>query len=295
MTVPADQRATLMRYLRVQDLTDREIRALLRQAARDLANAVEDAAPTGFGDAVRLAQLRLRQRVIADELWTRVGSRVTIGQRRAIKAAVEGAQTDLPSLLRNLPRLVRETLLEGAERAASGAVERAVARLGGRAQVLLSPRVYWQQALMRGTVDRLINSALARGLSAREMALEVRRYVSPSTPGGTSYAAMRLGRSEVNNSFHAATVEHWSESPFVTGMKWNLSRSHPRADTCDDYAHEDHDRLGAGIFRKENVPPKPHPQCFCYVVPSTPDDDEIVANFIAGRYNSFLSSVGTGI
>lgn len=295
MPVPADQRATLMRYLRVQSVTDKEIAALLRQAARDLAKQIENIAPTGYGDSVRLAQLRLRQRAIAQELWRLTGKAIYTGQNRAVAAALAGGDKDLAELLRRLPADVRATLLDGAEKAARDSVARSIAREGGRGQVVLSQRVYANAALMSGKVDRLINSGLARGLSPAELAREVRRYISPSAPGGASYAASRLARTEINNSFHSATAAYYNGNPFVGGMKWCLSTSHPKTDVCNDYATGDHDRLGAGVFRTENLPSKPHPQCFCYAVPVSLDDDEIVAAYVRGDYNDFLAGEGFSV
>jgi hypothetical protein len=290
--VPADQRETLLRYLRVQRVTDREIAALLRRAARDLAVQIENLAPTSFSDSVRLTQLRLRQRTIAQELWTQTGQSITTGKGRATQAALQAGDIDIGKLLKRLDRATRALLQDGAEKAAREAVGRAVARFGGRGAVLLSERVYKNQQLMTGQVDRLISSALARGLSPSELAREARKFISPTVPGGPSYSAMRLGRTEVNNSFHAASAAYYEGNPFVEGMKWNLSSSHPRSDVCNDYAGEDHDRLGAGVFRTENVPPKPHPQCFCYVVPVSASDDDIVAAFTRGDYNDFLAGQG---
>lgn len=292
MPVPADEREVLMRYLRVQRVTDAEVRALLRQAARDLARAIELNPVQSFSDSVRLAQLRIQYRVITEELWTRVGVRTRAGKIRATDAAVKGGDKDLAQLLRRLDPVARRALIEGAERAARDAVARAVARAGGRAQILLSERVYRNRSLMQGTVDRLINSGIARGLSAREMAAEVRKYVLPSTPGGASYAAMRLARTELNNSYHAASAAYYEDNPFVEGMKWNLSRSHPKADLCDDYANDNHAGQGAGVFSRLDVPPKPHPQCFCYVVPVVPDDDELIRRYSNGDYNDFLARQG---
>lgn len=288
----ADPRQTLMRYLRVQKQTDVEVRQLLRRAARDLAAQIENLAVTGYGDQVRLAQLKIRQRVIAEELWLRVGARTRVGSSRAVDAALKGGDKDLRELLRHLPANARATLIEGAEKAAREAVDRAVMRSGGRAAIELSHRVYRNRDLMTGRVDRMINSGLARGLSPAELAAEVKRYILPSTPGGASYAAERLARTEINNSFHSATVAYYEDNPFVGGMKWYLSGSHPKADECDQYAHEDSERLGAGVFRTNNVPSKPHPHCFCYVAPTTPDDDEIVAAYARGDYNEFLAGQG---
>jgi hypothetical protein len=104
-----------------------------------------------------------------------------------------------------------------------------------------------------------------------------------------SYAAMRLGRTELNNAFHTTTRNHWAATPFVPYMKWSLSGSHPRPDICNGYAEDTHVRNGeAGVFDANEVPDKPHPQCLCYVSPVTMDDDEFVQQFHAGRFDSWV-------
>jgi hypothetical protein len=292
MPVPEDKRETLLRYLRVQRVTDAELRRLLNDAARAMADAVLRDAPRSFSDSLRRAFFRQHAAAISRSLWNDIGHATTDGQRRAALRAIEGADFDLKSLLRGLPPDVASALIDSTRAGARLALDRAIARLGGRNQIVLAQSVYRNTQLMDGTIDRLINSGIARGLSAREMAAEVRRFILPNVRGGVSYAAMRLGRTELNNSYHSASVAYWSDSPFVPGMQWNLSGSHPKADICNEYADEDHERLGRGVFSTLNVPPKPHPQCLCYVVPQSLSDDEIVRKMNRGDFDGFLRANG---
>jgi hypothetical protein len=140
-------------------------------------------------------------------------------------------------------------------------------------------------------LEKLIDSALLTGSSATEIAKIAYDFIRPEVPGGASSAAMRLGRTELNNAFHRETINHWSLNPFVTGMKWNLSSSHPEGDVCDELAHDTHYSGGdPGVFKQGDVPGKPHPQCFCYIIPVTISDDELVRNFKAGKYDSWTES-----
>ena len=106
--------------------------------------------------------------------------------------------------------------------------------------------------------------------------------------GGVKYAAMRLGRTELANAFHQTTIRHTREMPWVKGYKWYRSRSHAHSDVCDEYANEDHDGLGEGVFKKANVPDKPHPQCLCYIVAVSMDDKDWLKAYNAGRFNQYL-------
>ena len=150
----------------------------------------------------------------------------------------------------------------------------------------LSARVYKTEALANGLVSKTINNALARGDSARNLAKDVRALIDPTVPGGVSYAAMRLGRTELNNAFHAQSIFDTQETPWVQSMRWNLSKRHEKdpGDECETYA-------ATGSFSKENVPEKPHPNCRCFVTPELPDYDDFENALIQGHYDSYLDSV----
>lgn len=143
----------------------------------------------------------------------------------------------------------------------------------------LSKAVYHTQALAQGWVDRKVRTALLLGKSAKEIAKDVSHMIRPDTPGGVSYAAMRLARTEINNAFHTENVTRQEDKPWTTGMTWHLSRSHPEKDDCD---------LLVGFHAKGEIPDKPHPQCFCYVTQEQIDEDEWIDRFVAGEYNDYI-------
>ena len=100
---------------------------------------------------------------------------------------------------------------------------------------------------------------------------------------------LRLARSEINNAFHAISVNHNVEKPWVEGMRWHLSRSHPKPDDCDKFAKGG--PKGDGVYRPpSNTPRKPHPHCFCYVTPEVPTEDAFLDRLIAGNYDDYLNS-----
>jgi hypothetical protein len=78
--------------------------------------------------------------------------------------------------------------------------------------------------------------------------------------GTVSYNYLRLARSEM---FRAQKVAHQanvlglqSMFPFevASGIKWNLSGSHPKWDVCDSWASEDPYNLGPGVYPPDSVP-----------------------------------------
>lgn len=212
-----------------------------------------------------------------------MGRTVTQGSLAAIERAARLGETQMRQLLGDLPERAVQSLLEATRAASRMAIERAVARLGGEGAHELSARVYRNYSLSRGHVDRLVNSAIARRLEARQLAREVRRFILPNTPGGTSYAALRLARTEINNSFHNATYQYYANNPLVDKMEWHLSRSHPHSDVCDELV---------GKYDKPEVPAKPHPQCFCYVTPAPLNEQEVIRRLDSGELNGWLQSMG---
>lgn len=275
--------------LRVVRRSDAEIRRLLNKAAQAAVADVEGLAPTGIGKIVRIGQLSAATQALRKTLrllFADVGETIRAGRVDAAEAALLSAFEWEEPYYRaaGLPKAERDRL----RAATAGLSERNVTLMLRRfttEQIPLSEQVYRTRKLASGWVQERLNLGIGRGLTARELARDVRDSIRPDVRGGVSYAAMRLARTELNNAFHAAAVESVQDKPWVMGMEWHLSGSHPRPDICDEYAHEDKFDLGNGIFPTGQVPEKPHPHCFCYVVPGLQDEDDFVAAFARGDYD----------
>lgn len=102
----------------------------------------------------------------------------------------------------------------------------------------------------------------SRRLFARARELET----SLPSPGIGTYRspiknAERIVRSEFKRSeLHGINV-YANSKAWAVGIAWRLSASHPEPDICDGLV---------GIYRKDQVPDVPHPQCLCFwvVVPA---------------------------
>lgn len=278
MTSPPP-RDPLIRYLGVQRQADRALNQVLARAARDAQRRVValELGPPGIGARVRQAQLTgvLRAiRELQEDLWVQgIGPLITSNVRDAQFAAIKAGEVIDSVLFEALPAEQADILRASARRMAeSGLVTEA-----NRIAVELSPRVYRNAQLASGAIEATIRSGIIQGLSARELAGTVRAFIHPSTPGGVSYAASRLARTELNNAFHQRQIAT-ANKPWVNGVKWNLSKSHPKADRCDEYAKEDSHNLGPGVFPKTEVPRKPHPHCLCYMTYELQNEDDFVAD-----------------
>ena len=278
----------------VMQRADRDIIRILKRAQADINKTLRAlAARRGIGARVETLRLQLVKRELQlklAETWRKIGD--VIEARRLESAArvldLNRVSDELALTGAGLPdgpevaRAVADAELD----AARTGLDRMIARTSGSSYVPLSQRVYASTVVVNGAVDRLVSSALARGLSARDFAKEVSGFINPNTPGGVRYAAMRLARTEINNAAHALAIDAVRDKPWVTGMKWHLSSSHPRTDVCNSLASGGTN--GDGIYAKDAVPSKPHPHCFCYVTPETPSDEEFLDNLIAGHYNSYI-------
>lgn len=293
MTAPGipEPQEWITAYARVQKIADREVIATLQQAARDINKMLRVLAEqNGISAAVRRDQLAVIKRNLLREqavVFRRLGDIVSARRLDAAARAVQLGSSIDSALLEAAGRTGQASALRTmALRGLEETVNVAMVRMSQSA-IPLSERIYRTQVWMDGRLERMINSALARGLSAREFGREAMDWFSPNTPGGVRYASMRLARSEINNAFHAVAVNQAAEKPWIDKMKWHLSSSHPKADVCDQYAHGG--TKGDGLYPPKDVPRKPHPHCFCYVTPVSPSEDEFLDALVGGKYDKYLN------
>jgi hypothetical protein len=290
-TTLSARRTPLSHYLRVQRVTDRELAQLLLQAAESTERAILRAGGTNIGAQVRRAQLiqvQRQLRIRAATLWRGAEASIRQGAKASALSAVDALE-DMDRVLFTALGDSADQLVRGLRAQARAGVDNILSRT--QFHPSLAESVYKQQRVTDGTIGRLVNNALGRGASWQELARDVRRHINPRVPGGISYAAKRLARTELNNAFHTTTTRLALDEPWTTGMRWHLSGSHPRPDECNTYAERDHDRLGAGVFKVGNVPAKPHPQCLCYVTTVTIGEEEFQQAFLDGKYDRYLERV----
>jgi hypothetical protein len=247
----------------------------------------------GIGAQVRVAQLmgaRGAINRILSFMWRDVGRITRAGQQEAQAAAIEKSfDWEEVLLARAVPdKDQRDALREALIAAADKNVDAMIARVL-KTHIPLSKQVYRTQALSNKWVERAINSALARGATVAELASDVKSMINPNTNGGVSYAAKRLARSEINNAYHSQSIDTARDKPWITGMRWNLSKSHPRRDRCNELSEADHGQ-GPGIYGMGQVPSKPHPQCLCYVVPETLSVSEFNRRLRTGQFDDYIES-----
>lgn len=268
-----------------QTITNRELARVLREGADDAAEMARRIGDmTGVGARTRRAQLRIASegaREISRQLWNTADKQIRTGVFESVDLAVNQVM-DLDVLV-GMPV---ESVLGYAEgmRASAGRTAEAIVQRR-RWGYNLSERVVRNQTLATARIHQTIESGLVQRLSARELARNVRGLIRPDTPGGVSYAAMRLARTEINNAYHWAHREHRASRPWIEKVEWELSGSHPKADFCDDLKDD-------GPYQPKEVPDKPHPHCLCYTVPVTPTTEEFIDNLVGGGYDDWIEDQG---
>lgn len=287
-----EAREWIRRYASLQSRYDRKLDRLLIRVSNDLEKQIRELdGKNGVGAQVRRQQLIGAQGVVRKllrEFWLEAGELVRAGREEAADTALDaGFEWDEILLNRIFPveddRVqMRKYLLAAADRN----IDAMLRRVYGERQPL-SRRVYNTQKLANGWVDRAVEAGLAGGASALDIAKRVKSMINPSTPGGVTFAARRLARTEINNTFHAQTILDNEDKPWNTGMRWRLSGSHAVPDECDEYGQQENG-MGPGVFPVHQVPAKPHPQCFCYVTPETLTAAQFDAAFERGEYDAFI-------
>lgn len=280
MVAVPNPRDPLVRYLRVQRKYDLSLDRVLETAAEDIKYRLVRLQGNGVGNEIRRSQLRLVLREIRlaqDQLWQHDIKRVIqdgrVAGMKAAQDAVEAIERVVYASIADGPA---EAVLNGINAAARAGIDAAVDRIPKD----LSERVYKHSALSQGLVERTVQSGIIQGLSASEMAQSVYHLISPRTPGGISYAARRLARTEINNAFHTQQTLKAKNNPFVRQVIWKLSGSHPKPDECNDYAAKRYD--------PEDVPGKPHPQCLCYMTYDVMSPDEFVKAMESGKFDHLI-------
>lgn len=285
----ADARAVwLIPYISLQTQYDRLLIKELQQSADSSRKAVRKlAGRSGIGAVVRREQLTAAEvalREVLRQMFQSIGATVLAGQQEASITALESGFDWDQDLLKNIygsDKAKRAQMLKSLLATAPHNVDALIMRhrKGG---LPLSAQVYNTAALADGWLNRTINSAIGRGANWKELQQDVLQFINPNTPGGASYAAKRLARTEINAAYHAVSIENSKDKPWVKTMTWNLSRSHPHTDICN--------LLAQSKYAPDDVPAKPHPQCFCYVTPDLLTQKIFIKNLQAGQYDQYIAA-----
>ena len=252
------------------------INSALRKAYRDLSRLLELSKPGTLTHAVYATHKKAIEKLITDmsiSIKNNINYRIDKNVRDIVRGEIKntkeyikgsGYSVDLEGVFGQVP-------------------QRAFANIVNRSYngVKLSGRLWRMDKYAKSGIQDLINAGVARGQSGVEMAKELRRFlVDPSITPGTSwttkvrksvhgkgtlnYNAVRVVKTEVNNSYREAHVLSAVKNPLIKGVKWNLSTRHEVTDICDVWSESNSYGMGTGVFHPAGVPID-HPMGDCYL------------------------------
>lgn len=284
------RRRWINQFLGVSEKYDKIIKLILLQGAEDARNKlIALDFEKSFSSGVRAAQVRLamnEMRIIHAQIFGDMIPVIRDGHKEAAGIASDGLSTIDKRYLEAIfvTKANAADFVESQKRMAQAGVASAISRVT-KSDKPLSARVYRSRSLANQWVQRLVTSSILRGDSSRDLATAVTGHILPNTPGGTSYAAMRLGRTELNNAFHATAITQAEDRPWIDSMEWNLSSTHKTQKCkCELYRQ-------VRFFPIGNVPEKPHPQCRCFVTPVLEPFDTFLMKYQAGYYRDWTTEV----
>lgn len=139
----------------------------------------------------------------------------------------------------------------------------------------LSDRIWRTGVATRTKLDAMLTDAIRNGISALDLSKQVEAFLLPGRLGkrtkrpygrDASYDGMRLARTEISRAHNYASYAASAVNPYVHGIDWALSLSHPKMDICDELA-----TIGmTGERLKDPYPvetakvPPAHPHCLCH-------------------------------
>lgn len=279
----------LVQPLRITEgITSGDLARTLTDAGKEASQRLQRAMTLGKG-GLGTRQLEAMTKGLGSlsaSMWGAIGAQVRMGVYDAAElAATQGLDRDF---LLGMPfKAIQQYAPEVMLNAFQGAEDVISRHTNG---FNLSDRIYRNGQATVMKVGQIIDRGLVQQLSPAQLARQVRGYFDPAVPGGASYAANRLARTEINNAHHDTTIRLTKDQPWVDGYQWQLSRSHPKPDVCDALASGG--TKGDGIYDKLHAPSKPHPQCFCYLLIVQPSNDEFMNKLTQGKYDEHLEDLG---
>lgn len=271
----------LIEYMKVQQYHDALIKQKLEKSADYLQDLLSDmVGKPGIGNEISRIQMRANRSAILSVLnedWAYFDKVVENGVKNAASAASEVVSTYENTLLKLALKPGDLKILQSQFAQSAALNIDALLTRTYASGVPLSPRIYKGLDFALGYVDARIDTALATGMSQKQFAKSIASLFNPNVPGGVSYAALRTARTEINNAYHASANKRYKDSGLVEAVDWHLSTSHPEGDICDQMAAD-------SPYPVDEVPVKPHPQCFCFTTPALPSPEEFQKKLLAGEY-----------
>jgi len=152
----------------------------------------------------------------------------------------------------------------------------------------LSDRIWILDKRTKQEIERIVLEEIASGRPASDRILEARlnKLLNPSRRAITTklhgrnvqFDAARLLRTERATAFREADRLASMNNPGLVGIAWHTTGD--ACAECEDIASGGDEGLGAGVYKPENLPAQPHPQCMCYTSDVAISSKQFTTNWI---------------
>lgn len=259
---------------------------ILKSAANDVADQLKKHIGTGSIQERYLQGLLADLNRVIDNFRGDFSRLLSISLYGAAQIAIDG-QVNIAQLVLDeiamqtflqglLPTMTRSETIQGIGvvgvsfgHVAESAVESIYNRVF-RDGLTLSDRIWRLDSQIRAQIEDTLIRGIAEQKSARDLARELRKYLTETGLQNGRYNSQRLARTEINTAhreghIRSATKSDGTLRDHISALGYRLSASHPRPDICDVWASQDADGLGSGNYLPENVP-QDHANGLCYLV-----------------------------
>lgn len=135
----------------------------------------------------------------------------------------------------------------------------------------------WSASDLSKALEKILRGKVIEGIDYEQLAPFSPSYkYATAIRGDIRYNAMRLARTELAHAYSEASIQCAKIAPWVLGLKWNLSASHPKPDICDKWATDDLYGLGKGVYKPDRVPVD-HPNGLCFLTDVLVPKDQLLS------------------
>jgi hypothetical protein len=289
--------AARKQYLLLRRKQDLEITALYRRAMSRIASMLRDT--RSEPEAERLKGLAAS---LADE-ERRIREGLTRSIKVSISAAVEATTGYTKGVFIDLVDKAgagEKITVTGVNKLFAQANTQAIEAMWARSRngLFLSDRIWSTAGNAREAIAKMVQEGVAVGMDPVKLAKMLTRYVNADAatfaeqypnmmqrmkgrvPKQLNYEALRLARTETAAAAGEGTILAAMASPSAEGVKWVLSRAHPKLDVCDERAGGGPAR--DGVYPPAQVPRFPsHPNCLCHLQVVNKSPEEFVTDLKA--------------
>ena len=273
--------------LELIDAQLQELDAILKQTYIEIDLALADL--SGPSGVLRRRELELQRSIAAvlDDTFVQIEDAITQRMREAAQVASDGNLAAATEMFDQIDKQYSNSLPLMFQTIPDDATRAVLSRMLDDGK-LFSDRIWDLKVYSNNEISKTVAKGVLQGTSHTELMKELEPFLKMNadeysafqrvwaekhddvwkadwkTRGRLKYNLRRLSRTEINNAHREGQVYSAKRSPWIKGLKWNLSASHPKPDICDEWATQDKYGMGQGVYPPDEVP-LDHPNGLCFL------------------------------